>query len=156
MPQQFTWVPLYRELADRLLEWETRQGDLIEFLENLRADGLVVSPLMDQDPPGTKFLIEEIAPFTFFAPPGFEWVTPPDPRPCKLLSSPSALGLMPSIPTRDRRAGGGGMAAWHPGDLMARGLFLPAVTHEPHVGTCTAQWVYGDFLIRLLCRQAFA
>jgi 5-methylcytosine-specific restriction protein B len=62
----FTWVPLYRELAYRLAEWENRQTELIDLLESLRKAGYVVSSMNDQDPPGTKFRLQEIDPFTFF------------------------------------------------------------------------------------------
>ena len=56
----FTWVPLYRELAYRLAEWENRQTELIDLLESLRKAGYVVSSMNDQDPPGTKFRLQEI------------------------------------------------------------------------------------------------
>ena len=36
MAKQFTWVPIYRELAGRIVEWESRHGELIELLEQLR------------------------------------------------------------------------------------------------------------------------
>jgi 5-methylcytosine-specific restriction protein B len=63
----FTWIPLYRELANRLLDWEHRQTELIAMLEQLRADGVKVSPLNDRDEAGSSFLLKEIDPFTFFA-----------------------------------------------------------------------------------------
>ncbi|MFO0964037.1 MAG: AAA family ATPase [Gemmataceae bacterium] len=67
MPERFTWVPLYHELAERLANWEKRQGELIAFLEKLKNDGLKVGRFVDQDPPGNEFLLKEIDPFTFFA-----------------------------------------------------------------------------------------
>ena len=67
MTDRFTWMPLYRELADLLCSWDDRQAELIDFLENLRKDGVVVTPLNDQDKDGTNFLIQEIDPFTVFA-----------------------------------------------------------------------------------------
>ena len=65
-PNRFTWIPLYRELADLLCNWEDRQGELIALLEDLRSDGVKVTPLNDQDKDGSSFLIREIDPFTFF------------------------------------------------------------------------------------------
>ena len=65
MINNFTWIPLYRELADELVNWEDRQEELISFLENLRAQGFVITPLHDKDGDGARFLLKEIDPFTF-------------------------------------------------------------------------------------------
>lgn len=67
MATGFTWIPLYRELATHLAEWETRQPELIALLEKLREEGVKVTPFMDRDANGESFLIKEIDPFTFFA-----------------------------------------------------------------------------------------
>lgn len=66
MADKFTWIPVYREIAERLLDWEGRQGDLIAFLEQLRSQGLTITPLTDEDDKGARFLLQEIDPFTFF------------------------------------------------------------------------------------------
>jgi 5-methylcytosine-specific restriction protein B len=63
---QFTWIPLYQELAKELRGWENRQEELISFLETLRAEGHVITPLQDKDAEGARFLLREIDPFTFF------------------------------------------------------------------------------------------
>ena len=65
MMQSFTWIPFYQELATKLAGWEKRQGDLISFLESLRAEGYVITPLNDKDKDGARFLLKEIDPFTF-------------------------------------------------------------------------------------------
>lgn len=66
MADKFTWIPVYREIAQRLLDWQDRQGELIAFLEQLRSQGLTITPLTDQDAKGARFLLQEIDPFTFF------------------------------------------------------------------------------------------
>ena len=66
MINQFTWIPIYQELADKLAGWENRQPELISFLEELRAQGFVITPLHDKDADGARFLLKEIDPFTFF------------------------------------------------------------------------------------------
>jgi 5-methylcytosine-specific restriction enzyme B len=66
METKFTWIPFYREIAQRLLDWERRQTELIAFLERLRSQGFVITNLTDQDAQGTRFLLSEIDPFTFF------------------------------------------------------------------------------------------
>lgn len=63
---QFTWIPFYQELAKELINWQKRQNELISFLETLRGDGHVITPLMDKSRTGTRFLLKEIDPFTFF------------------------------------------------------------------------------------------
>ncbi len=62
---QFTWIPIYQELAKELSGWENRQEELISFLETLRAEGHVITPLQDRDEGGARFLLKEIDPFTF-------------------------------------------------------------------------------------------
>lgn len=41
MANNFTWIPIYQEVASRLLDWESRQQELIEFAEQMRSDGLI-------------------------------------------------------------------------------------------------------------------
>lgn len=62
----FDWIPFYEELAEKLISWRNRQGELIAFLEELRAQGLKITPLADKDETGKSFLLTEIDPFTFF------------------------------------------------------------------------------------------
>ncbi len=66
MLEQFTWIHLYQELANELAKWQDRQGELIAFLEDLRTDGLVITPFNDKEQDGGRFLLKEIDPFTFF------------------------------------------------------------------------------------------
>jgi 5-methylcytosine-specific restriction protein B len=65
MDTKFTWIPIYKEIARKLLQWEDRQSELIAFLEKLRSDGLIITPLNDKDDKGARFLLKEIDPFTF-------------------------------------------------------------------------------------------
>jgi hypothetical protein len=37
MINNFTWIPIYQELATALAGWENRQEELISFLEELRS-----------------------------------------------------------------------------------------------------------------------
>jgi len=64
--QSFTWIPFYQELAKKLAGWEKRQAELISFLETLRTEGYVITPLNDKAEDGARFLLKEIDPFTFF------------------------------------------------------------------------------------------
>ncbi len=65
MINNFTWIPIYQELAKELAGWENRQEELISFLEELRSQGFVITPLYDKDGDGARFLLKEIDPFTF-------------------------------------------------------------------------------------------
>ena len=66
MTTRFTWIPLYRDLAARLLAWEHRQPELIAMLAHLREQGVKVTSMSDRDDSGARFLLKEIDPFTFF------------------------------------------------------------------------------------------
>ncbi len=60
MATAFTWIPLYCELAARLLDWESRQPELIAMLEQLHSEGNVVTPLNDKDGAGSSFLLTQV------------------------------------------------------------------------------------------------
>src|SRR5512132_3759407 len=66
MVRNFTWIPIYQELARELARWENKQDELISFLEELRSEGFVITPLQDRDVDGARSLLKEIDPFTFF------------------------------------------------------------------------------------------
>ena len=63
----FTWIPLYSEIAHKVLEFEDRQGELLGLLKELRAGGLRVILLNDRDANGEVTPLTVIDPFTFFA-----------------------------------------------------------------------------------------
>ena len=63
----FTWIPLYREIAHKLLKYENRQDELLAMIQEMRRHGLKTISLMDRDPEGRDRPLREIDPFTFFA-----------------------------------------------------------------------------------------
>lgn len=63
----FTWIPFYTELADKLLLYRERQGELIAILKGLKDQGLPVISLTDKDKKGIEISLDAIDPFTFFA-----------------------------------------------------------------------------------------
>lgn len=63
----FTWIPLYQEIAKKVLEYEDKQDVLIAILREMRDKGMKVIQLLDEDVNGNKFDLDEIDPFTFFA-----------------------------------------------------------------------------------------
>ncbi|MFZ5808235.1 MAG: AAA family ATPase [Chloroflexota bacterium] len=67
MSTQFTWIDIYHEIAQTLLGWQEKQGELIAFLERLRDQGYFVTPINDRNSEGERFLLQEIDPFTFIA-----------------------------------------------------------------------------------------
>lgn len=62
----FDWQPFYRELAQKLSGYRTKQSELVAILERLRARGLPATPTMDIDAQGRKFSLQVMDPFTFF------------------------------------------------------------------------------------------
>ncbi len=96
MKSSFTWIPLYTEIADLLLEWEARQAELIACLDNLRSKGVKVTPLNDKDKDGGTFLIKEIDPFTFFG--SFNRQTRDEERLAILTAVKKLLGAKSPLP----------------------------------------------------------
>ena len=66
MANKFSWIPIYKELAGKLVDWDDRQKDLIDFIEELRKKDFIVTPLTDKNEEGDGFLLSEIDPFTIF------------------------------------------------------------------------------------------
>ena len=67
MATRFTWKPIYREIADKLITYRNRQNELIALLKNFEQRGLKVILMNDQFADGSEGSIREIDPFTFFA-----------------------------------------------------------------------------------------
>ena len=63
----FTWIPIYEEIARKILAFENRQAELLELLGKLRAQGLKVIQLNDRDASGKVIPLAEIDPLTFCA-----------------------------------------------------------------------------------------
>lgn len=60
----FTWIPLYEDLATHILDYEHRQPELLAFLGELKAAGLPMVRLVEDN---SNSPLTEIDPFTFFA-----------------------------------------------------------------------------------------
>jgi hypothetical protein len=58
--QNFSWIEPYRQIAEKLVDWEDRQKELIAFVEKLREKGFKVPNFNDRG-----VLLNEIDPFTF-------------------------------------------------------------------------------------------
>jgi 5-methylcytosine-specific restriction protein B len=67
----FTWIPIYKELARKVLEFESRQAELLDLLREFAGRGMKVGSLEDEDAEGRRVPLKEIDPFTFFA--TFNW-----------------------------------------------------------------------------------
>ncbi len=63
----FTWIPIYEEIAGKILEFEDRQAELLTLLRELRNEGLKVIHLNDRDAEGKVIPLAEIDPLTFFS-----------------------------------------------------------------------------------------
>jgi hypothetical protein len=63
----FSWKPIYIELGQKLLAYRDKQSELLGWLRQMKAAGLPVVGLNDQNPKDTTIDLAEIDPFTFFA-----------------------------------------------------------------------------------------
>jgi len=63
----FTWVPIYNELANKLLQYRDRQKDLIAILQAAKNQGLPMISFVDRGTGDREVPLSEIDPFTFFA-----------------------------------------------------------------------------------------
>jgi 5-methylcytosine-specific restriction protein B len=63
----FSWVPIYTELAKALLPYRDRQTDLTKMLVELHGKNVPVVSTTDQDQAGKTVPLKEIDPFTFYA-----------------------------------------------------------------------------------------
>ena len=59
---EHSWIPFYRELAEKLVNdgWRERQGELVGMLQRLRTGGVPIHPIVNN-------LSNDIDPFTLFA-----------------------------------------------------------------------------------------
>ena len=63
----FSWMPIYQELAEKLLGWRDKQVELIEILKAAKAEGIKVGNLDDELTKGKRSPLTVMDPFTFFA-----------------------------------------------------------------------------------------
>ena len=63
----FTWKPIFKEIVDRLPEFQFKNAALVELMVRMDREQLKVSPFLDQDATGAEFQLEESDPFTFLA-----------------------------------------------------------------------------------------
>lgn len=62
----FDWIPFYEELAGKLVFWRDRQSELIDLIEEIRAQEIKISSTKDKDENNNPLPLTEIDPFTFF------------------------------------------------------------------------------------------
>lgn len=92
----FDWIPLYEEIARKLLEFEHRQAELLDLVRQIRAKGIPVVSLKDKSGAG-EVELAEIDPFTFFA--CFNRQTVADNRRAILQELKQAWNLAAPIPS---------------------------------------------------------
>lgn len=64
----FSWKPIYKEIAGRVLQFENRQSELLDLLKKFQKQNLAVILLTDYvDRSKPAIQLSEIDPFTFFA-----------------------------------------------------------------------------------------
>lgn len=93
----FSWMPIYRELAEKLAAYESRQGELLSLLQSLSEEGVPAGRFTDVDADGKSFPLAVIDPFTFFA--SFNRSIVPANRVAILERCKAHFGLQSSLPT---------------------------------------------------------
>lgn len=64
----FTWIPFFKELAEKLLKYDEASSTiLIKYLQGWQKEGLPTIRLEDQDEESNSFPLSQIDPFTFYA-----------------------------------------------------------------------------------------
>lgn len=63
----YSWIPIYEELLEKVLEHRQSQNILIQLLVELGSKGVPMLPLTDKDSNGSSMPLSVIDPFTFFA-----------------------------------------------------------------------------------------
>ncbi len=92
----FTWIPIYQEIARKVLEFERDQKALIEITRKMDQEGLMVISVNDKGANGIAHRLQEIDPFTFFA--SFNRGTTDANRKAVLQYLKSHWGLQADIP----------------------------------------------------------
>jgi 5-methylcytosine-specific restriction protein B len=60
-----TWIPIHKEAAQRLLDFRSRQPELIAIMQTMHDAGLPASSVSDKDAQGQSVPLEVMDPFTF-------------------------------------------------------------------------------------------
>ena len=59
----FSWIPIYTELAKKILPFRNRQSELIQMLKELGAEGIPAGSTFDKDDKGAKIPLTINRPF---------------------------------------------------------------------------------------------
>lgn len=63
----FTWKSIYREISDKLPEYESDNHKLVELMIWLHEQGLKASSVSDRDADGNEIPLDEVDHFSFLA-----------------------------------------------------------------------------------------
>ena len=63
----YTWIPIYKELSVKLLEFENRQSDLLDIIKKIASTGIPMIPIQDKHSATETAELTEIDPFTFYS-----------------------------------------------------------------------------------------
>ena len=92
----FSWKPIYREIADKLPEFASRNGELVQLMVAMHESGLKVSSVSDRDPEGNAIQLGEVDPFSFLA--NFNRGVTNDNRTAIIAAIKDAWGLSADFP----------------------------------------------------------
>lgn len=93
----FSWKPIYREIADKLPEFASNNGRLVQLMIEMHERGLKVSSVGDRDSDGNSIQLEEVDPFSFLA--NFNRGITSHNRTAIIAAIKEAWGLSSELPT---------------------------------------------------------
>jgi len=67
MPEKFTWIPIYQEIAAKLLSYKNNRKELINIVKQLGDNYVKTISLTDRDENDKEIDLEDIDPFTFMS-----------------------------------------------------------------------------------------
>lgn len=97
MANELSWIPLYRDIAKALLQWEDRQPELVKILQELDEQQVPVKGLFDQKIKDMWVPLEVMDPFSFMA--SFNRPLKDSNRTRMLEHISQRLGVTQAIPT---------------------------------------------------------
>lgn len=131
----FTWIPFYKELAVKVLEYRDRQGELIALLKELKNASIPVISLHDKTAKNRTVPLSMIDPFTFFA--AFNRKATDQNRQAVLSKIKGRLQVQAAVPTDFD-----GIPIMHP--MMSR--FLPW-QYEQQADDLASLWAFAEAVV---------
>jgi len=95
--KRFDWIPIYKELAQKLLNYKNNRKELLNIIKRMQQNNLKCVKTVDRDKNNNKIELRDIDPFTFYG--NFNMNATVENRIATLRYIKDALKLEASLPT---------------------------------------------------------